>query len=447
VNVDAADVRKDIHVGNGSVLAGRATIDGSTPVSGLSLTAIYSDLPGFAAGVGISGPTGAWQDAFLSSPWILQRGLGYTFSGCQGPAAGIREIRLSPGGSILFPDQSSKVDCDFITGDALRYTHKATRLKLTSYPGDIGGLSDPIIFPDLGYGYSAQFPVPAGASPQPGPNVLNRQLFRGGLVLGIAPDVALGGTELQGYVSCSVSPCRAFGFDGAASVSEGAGGSKAITWTYTDAGSQRPRGLSVVQRSFDGRSGGDYVLYAFRITNRGSAAIAFAPGVFLDFDVGTEFFANIGYTELDGQLMITTAADDTGRHFGSVIVESSPVRRSYFSNTFGFLQESEVVAALRGEISNPAITEPSDVRALQGGNTVKLGRGKSTDFWVAIVAGDDRAQIIANARAALADGVTRRGSGNPFATAAGNQLKVKSSGAEARAAAAGRICKAGCAPD
>jgi hypothetical protein len=185
----------------------------------------------------------------------------------------------------VFPTEFDRVDCEYFSGDGLRYTHRATRLKLTSYPGDIGGLSDPVIFPDLGYGYSAQFPLPARQSPRAGPDLLNRQLFTGGLVLGVGADVALAGAELQGYIACSVSPCRAFGFDGQASVTELAGGRRDIAWSYTDAGSQRPMGLEVSEHSFDGQNGADYVLYAFRTTNRGSSTLTITPGVFLDFDV------------------------------------------------------------------------------------------------------------------------------------------------------------------
>ena len=452
VNVDVADVIKDIQVGNGSALAGRATVDGSSPASGVSLTVGYSDLPGFGAGLGISGPTGAWQDAFLpSGGMILQRGIRYTFIGCQGPpAAGIREVQVSPTDPVLFPDESGRLDCDFITGDALRYTHQATRLKLTSYPGDIGGFSDPVIFPDLGYGYSAQFPLPAGQSPRAGPDALNRQLFRGGLVLGIAPDIILAGTELSGYVSCSVNPCRALGFDGRASVAEVGGGRRDITWNYTDAGSLRPVGLEVAQRSFDGQNGADYVLYAFRITNRGSSPITFTPGVFLDFDVSPAFFNNIGYTELGGQLMITTSPGDVGSHLGHVIVNGPVVPRTSFFTGNDFGSESDLVAALRGEVSNPAVPDPTDVRGVQGGNTVKLVRGKSSELWVAIVAGDDRTQTVANARAAIADATARQRAGNTFAAQTAAGVAIRSLGAQARVAAtlpSGRLCKTGCTVD
>jgi hypothetical protein len=447
VSVDAADILKDIHVRNGLPLAGRATVDGSTPVAGLSLTALYSDLEGFAGGLGNSGPTGAWQDAVFPSPLILQTGVGYTLTGCQVPAPGIREVRVTPAGPFAFPTESDRLNCDFITGDALRYTHKATRLKLTSYPGDIGGFSDPFIFPDLGYGYSAQFPLPAGESPKAGPAPANRQLFRGGLVLGIAPDVAFAGTELGGYVTC-LAPCRDLGFDGQASVVELGGGSRDISWRYSDAGSQRAIGLEVSQHSYDGQDGADYVLYAFRITNRSRGSITFAPGVFLDFDVHPDFASNIGYTELDGQLMITTNSGDVGTHLGSLIVNGPPVPRPYFFTGNDFPAEGDLVAALRGELSNRGIPEPGDIRHVQGGTTIKLTRGKSTDLWVAIVGGDDRTQTVANARSAIAD-ADRRRMGDVFSAFTGRMASVRSLGVAAqssRVRPSGPLCKAGCGP-
>lgn len=448
VTVDGADVVKDIHVGKGSSLAGRVTLDGSTPVSGLSMSVSYSDFGNFVSGFGVTSPTGTWQDGFFpSSPLILQRGIRYSFFGCQvQPVAGIREVRVSPEGPFLFPDESSRVDCDYRTGGALPYTHQATRLKLTSYPGDIGGLSDPILYPDLGYGYSAQFPLPAGEAPRAGPEVLNRQLFRGGLVLAVAPDVALGGTELEGYVFCSVSPCRTFGFDGRASVTQ-AGSRKDITWTYSDAGSQRPRGLQISQRSFDGRNGADYVLYLFRITNQGTETVTFTPGLFLDFDVSPDFATNIGYTELGGRLMITTSADDIGRHLGSVIVQSPAGGRNYFFSPA--IPESEMVAAIRGDLSSPT-WGPNDVSTLHGGTTVSLKKRRSTDFWAAIVAGDDPAQIIANAEAAIADATARQRAGTQFAATTSGQSMGALAGSSMRTAATlrgGRICKSGCSPE
>jgi hypothetical protein len=452
VMVEDVDVVQDLHVQEGTALAGLATLDG-TPVSGVTLTVSYNAVPQITAGGASSGVDGAWQESSGRSPMILQNGLEYQITGCPGlPAPGTQSVSGFPTGPIQFP-ATNRVDCNFTTGDALRFTHQSNRLKLTSFPGDIGGLSDPIIFPEVGYGYSAQFPLARGEAPRAGPDAVNRQLFRGGLVLATASDQILSGTELEGYVTCSVHPCRALGVDGQARIARRSGGRRDIRWTYTDAGSQRPVGLRVTQLSFEGETGKDYVLYAFRITNGGPAAITLTPGVFLDFDVSPEFFSNVGYTELDNRLMVTTNLDDVGAHFGSLIIDGPGQPRNHFFNADLNIPETEMAAALRGEIGNPALPEPTDVRAVQGGNTVKLGRGKSTDLWVAIVAGDTRAQTLANARAAIADAKSRQRAGDTFKDNSGEPVSVRSVGnvgAQARTAAitrSGLICKTGCSPD
>jgi hypothetical protein len=443
VVVEADNVVRDIHVENGTPLGGRATVDGQ-PAQGVSLTASYVSLEGFAGNFGVSGPDGTWDDGLGRSAFVLQNDMEYVFSGCEAaPVPGIKSVTGFPPGPVLFPS-TSRVDCEFTSGDALKYTHKATRLKLTSFPGDIGGGSVPFLFPELGYGYSAQFPLPLGQSPQAGPAPINRQLFRGGLVLAIGADRVLSGTELEGYVMCSVSPCRAFGFDGKARVVE-RGGKREITWTYSDAGSQRPQGLRVVQRSFDGGNGHDYVLYGFQITNGGTAPVTFTPGLFLDFDVSPEFFSNIAYTELNGQLAVTTNPEES-LHFGSLVVSGASTPAPYFFSSDLLVPESDIAAALRGEISSPEQLFPTDMRQIQGGTAITLKRGKSAEFWVAIVAGESRAEIMANAEAAKADGNARLGNKNSFTAALAAELvQTRLPAHDGRAGS--KLCKRGCLPD
>jgi hypothetical protein len=441
VIVDQSDVTKDIHVRNGSPLQGAATLDGA-PVGGVDLQVLYADAPSFGATFGSSGPSGDWAENFGRSPMILQNNLDYLFIGCLGPFAGTKAVEGFPAGPIHFP-ATDRVDCTLTTGDALQFTHRATRLKLTSLPGDIGGMSDPVIFPEVGFGYSAQFPLAAGAAPHAGPDLVNRQLFRGGLVLGIAPDVTISGTELAGYVACLESTCRALGFNGMAKVRR-SGVAREITWEYSDASSAHPRGIQVIQRSFDGRNGADYVLFRFRISNGGTRPLSFTPGVFFDFDVSPELFSNIGYTALGGRLMVTTGQGDMGRHFGTVILEPPPTSRNYFFD--GFISQEELVHGLRGDITNPVIG-PSDVHGVHGGVPVRLTVGRSSEFWVAVVAGDTRAQIIANARTALEDAQERRA--GPALVSSRDELQAIPANARARAGGAlrgGRICKAECGP-
>jgi hypothetical protein len=450
VGVEMDDVVKNLRVQNGAPLGGRATLDGA-PLAGLDLTALYGHLP-FAAGAAVairSDATGTWKN-FVGESVHLQRGLPYIFSGCITlPAAGIRDARMTPEGPVFFPTEANEVNCEYRKGDALRFTHRVNRLKLTSFPGDIGGMSTPAISPNVGFGYSAQFPLPPKKLPKAGPHLENRQIFAGGLVLAIAPDIALSGVELGGYVSCGVSPCRAFGFDGRATISLFPDGRREITWAYTDAGSQRPRGLRVRQKSFDARSLADYVLYVFRITNQGTAPITFSPGLFIDFDL-LEIADNTGYTELNGRLMVTTGRAGAGNHLGSLILKTSAVGSNYFfSLSNGAISEANVVAALRGRIRNPVSPNPSDISLLHGSTIVTLKPGQSTDFWAAIVAGDNRSQVVAHARAAITDAQARRAAGDPFALAAGTSqwetLPLNGpSGIRAASEPLRKLCKVGC---
>ena len=447
--VGADDVVRTLRVRAGAPLKGGATLDGA-PLPGLGLTAVYGHLP-FLAGAATairSDASGAWKN-FQGEPVHLQRGLPYIFSGCIAlPAAGIRDARIFPEGPVLFPAEGDEVNCEYFKGDALRFTHRANRLKLTSFPGDIGGMSTPAIFPNVGFGYSAQFPLPPKALPKAGPQLENRQIFSGGLVLAIAPDVALSGTELGGYVSCSVSPCRAFGFGGRATITPLLNGRREITWAYTDARSQRPMGLRFQQKSFDAQNMADYVLYVFRIINQSTAPITFTPGLFVDFDL-LDLVDNTGYTALDGRLMVTTGPDGAGKHLGSVVLKTSAAGSNYFFSLFtGQIPETDVVAALRGEIRNPVSLDPSDISLLHGGTTVTLNPGRSTDFWAAIVAGDNRSQAVAHARAAITDAQARRAAGDPFATPAGTRWETFQSDAPSEIRAASKtsrkLCKVGC---
>jgi hypothetical protein len=450
VGVEADDVMRNLRVRSGAPLKGRATLDGA-PIPGLGLTALYGHLP-FLAGAATSitsDASGAWKN-FGGEPVHLQRGLPYIFSGCVVlPSAGIRDARIRPEGPVLFPAEGDEVNCEYTKGSALRFTHRVNRLKLSSFPGDIGGMSTPMLFPNVGFGYSAQFPLAPKALPKAGPQLENRQIFNGGLVLAIAPDVALSGVELGAYISCSVSPCQALGFDGRASITPLPDGRREITWAYTDAGSLRPMGLRVQQKSFDARNLADYVLYVFRITNGSTAPITFTPGLFLDFDL-LEVVDNTGYTALDGRLMVTTGPGGAGNHLGSVILRTPTGGSNYFFSLFtGRIPEADVVAALRGKIRNPVSADPSDISLLHGGTTVTLRPGRSTDFWAAIVAGDNRTQAVAHARAAITDAQARRAAGDPFAmpaTASGWETFQSAGPSQIRAAssASKTLCKVGC---
>jgi hypothetical protein len=240
---------------------------------------------------------------------------------------------------------------------------------------------------------------------------------------------------------CPEAPCRTLGFDGRVQVRRN-GNAREITWQYSDAGSAHPRGIQIIQRSFDGLNGADYVLYVFRITNGGTQLLTFTPGLFFDFDVTPELFNNLGYTDLNGRLMVTRTLSGQGRYLGTAILEPTGSPRNFFFD--GVVTAQEMVSALRGTLRNTS-TGPTDVHGVHGGPTVSLGAGRSKNFWVAIVAGESRAEIRANAQAALADAQTRRNNPNLFAGGA-ELVKVNSRREPGRASEASMrgLCKTGC---
>jgi hypothetical protein len=95
--------------------------------------------------------------------------------------------------------------------------------------------------------------------------------------------------------------------------------------------------------------------------------------------------------------------------------------------------------------------DPADILQLHGGTTVTLNPGRSTDFWAAIVAGDNRRQAVAHALAAINDAKARRAAGNPFAPAtadaAWESFEAIGPSAARSARATGKFCKTGCNPD
>src|SRR6266540_260018 len=90
-----------------------------------------------------------------------------------------------------------------------------TGLVVTPMPGDIGGLSAEL-FEQFGSGWGVQLLGP-GETPQHG-SITFSQLFLGGLIVGIRPEVLLTGFNLGGYGECGQA-CRDFGLDGALSAS------------------------------------------------------------------------------------------------------------------------------------------------------------------------------------------------------------------------------------
>ena len=112
VNVEAADAFREIRVRDGVPLGGGARVDG-VPTTGVIVTALYQSPLAGAAGQGISSANGTWDDAFQGGPLFLQGNVSLGFSGCVAtPVPGIRQIDVTPGGSVVFPTEANALNCD-----------------------------------------------------------------------------------------------------------------------------------------------------------------------------------------------------------------------------------------------------------------------------------------------------------------------------------------------
>jgi hypothetical protein len=98
-----------------------------------------------------------------------------------------------------------------------------------------------------------------------------------------------------------------------------------------------------------------------------------------------------------------------------------PVTGNYFFLPEDFPSEADQMRALRGDLVRRT-AGPGDVRYIQGAGPIRLGPQETHDLWVAVVAGESRAQLVANARAAEADVAERLT--EPLAEEAVNPLRA-----------------------
>ncbi len=400
------DITRDAHVRDGTVLGGRVTLDGN-PVEGVGLSVVYDQAPGFGATSGSSGPDGTWSE-FFGRSLVLQNDVRYRVgSGC--PALGVKVLEAPPTSGFLFPGEVSAVNCALTTAPATQFSHTLTRLVVTPLPGDVGGLS-PELFDQYGSGWGVQFPVAPGTSPARFPFEASH-MFLGGLIIGMAPDHVLTGTTTAGEMECR-EPCRDLGLDATLGFTDQTPAGRTVLWQYSDAGSADGVGLRIRQRSFDGVPPNDYVLFRFSIQNQGSSTVTFYAGFWADWDVDLDPFDDVGFTEMDGRLMYEASSDEAGTHIGTVLRGDAPVSGNFF-----FVNETPVpsltdqVQALSGGLRRET-AGPGDLRYIHGIGPIALARGKKSDLWVAIVAGENHDQLLANAAAADADiGKRQRQSG------------------------------------
>lgn len=398
----------DIRIAEGTALGGMATFDGS-PLAGVDLNFVYDSAPAFGAAITTSGPDGRWTEFFGRTPPILQNGVRLLAAGgCGG--LGVTVLEGPPPGPFVVPTDLTAINCSMATAPSTQFSHTHTRVVVTPMPGDIGGQSVELA-DRFGIGWGVQFPVEPGQTPLHVP-VSATHLFGGGLMIGIAPDRILSGISLAGQLQCGAA-CRDLGLDGTVAFTPETPLGKQVTWRYSDATSPEGAGLRVVQRSFDGQPPNDYVLFRFSIQNGGAFPVTFYAGVFMDWDVGEDATDDFGFTDLGGRLMAVTSEFESTIHVGSMLV-GAPVSGNLFYNFNGDVlfpfSTPQQFEALSGVIRLTDIG-PGDAHYIQGLGPITLSRGRKADIWLAIVAGDNREQFLANARAAAAGIATRQQAG------------------------------------
>ncbi len=423
VVVNGGDIVQNIQVQNGIPMGGLATLDGS-PVAGVDITLSYDFPQPIAAAIGVSGPDGAWDDALPArSPMLVQGGVRYTAAaGCA--LLGTRRLQAPPSGSFLFPTEVSAINCTLETGGAVPFTHDLTRLVLTPGPAQIGGLGplapgcSPPLPGDLGPGFGVQFPVSPSGDPPYAP-VPTEHLFCGGLLIGIAPNVVLSGVDIGNYGLDCGAACVDLGLDGELSFADDGSRGKKVTWSYTDAPSPERVGLRVIQRSFDGRPPADYVLFRFSLRNLGRSARTLHVGFFGDWDVDNDALDDVGATDLGGRLMYMTSTNpnDQGTFVGTLLLSDVPVSGTLFFNRSNEPQSlSDQLDALSGAVVRQTIG-PEDNKVIHAVGPITLAPRGKADVWMAVVAGEDLAGLLANAAAAEEDVLARRSIASSVAAA------------------------------
>lgn len=401
--VPAGGVNHPVNLEEGTPLGGRALLDGN-PVEGAALFVQYGFNSIFGSTDGLSGPDGRWMEFFGRSPLILQNDVPYQVFGCEGGILGAKQAAPLPPATFLFPSERQGVTCRLETGPTTEFSHTATNLAVTPMPGDIGGAVSGELFGQFGVGWGVQFPVPTGETPAHGPISLS-QMFNGGLIIGFPPQGGspariLAGVELGTAGMECVASCRDLGLDGVVTFSTGASGErKSVTWRYSDAGSAEPVGLEVIQHSLDGIRPHDYVLFRFRIRNTSPSTVRFFAGFFGDWDVQPDVFDDVGATALNGRLMYQVSQTGSRTHLGTLLLGEAPVTGNYFFNFEQAPSIADQIRALRGGL-RATTAGPSDLRYIQGAGPIVLDRREAQDVWLAVVAGESRSQLLANANAA-----------------------------------------------
>jgi hypothetical protein len=327
------------------------------------------------------------MDFFGRSPFLLQANVRYQAS-CN-PVLGTRLIAGAPSGGFLFPDEVSAIDCTMDTAPSTEFAHASTRLVVTPMPGDIGGSQSPELLGQYGVGWGVQFPVEPGTAPAH--DQAASHLFVGGLLITLE-DSVLTGVNVSGELQCEFE-CRDLGLDGTLKFTTGSTG-RQVTWRY----SSLTYGLDITQTSVDGRRPHDYVLFQFTIRNTSRFTRTLHVGFFGDWDMDGDAFDDLGFTDLDGRLMYLVSQAETGVHVGTLLL-GAPASGNFFFTSSSVPSSFDQVQALTGGVRQET-GGPGDLRYIQGAGPITLRRGQQRDVWIAVVAGDNADQLLANAAAA-----------------------------------------------
>jgi len=402
----AGAVVRDEQLLEGQPLTGSVTRDG-VPFAGLFSNVTYGQFSNVLAASLITDLSGAWTEAIGRTPPLFQGGQSYRFN-CPSTMLGSRAVTTIPTGPVTFPGGISSLDCTFTASSEIAYTHSASRLLLTAMPGDVGGLNGGLTA-GVSLGWGVQFPLAQGGDPAIGEIGLS-ELYRGGLVLALAPDRMLTGYSARGFHQCggpAQDACVDFTARHAGHVAhQGATGRK-ITWTMNDEGSPEGVGMEVRQRSYDrGGQGGDFVWFEYRLNNTSKSSQTLYAGFWGDWDIGDDAFDDFGTTALGGRLMYFHNEDGTGPYLGTLIVGPAPV-----AGTAAYVDQQNgpgsASTARQYELASGAVTFPTtlisgDQRSYHTIGPITLAKKAKATFWVAIVAGETESELLANAEAALA---------------------------------------------
>jgi hypothetical protein len=175
----------------------------------------------------------------------------------------------------------------------------------------------------------------------------------------------------------------------------------------TDAGSPDAVGLNVRQRSYDrSDQGGDFVWFQYRIDNTSKADRTLYAGFWGDWDIGDDPFNDVGQTAMGGQLMYFHNDDGTGPFVGSLLVGPAPVAGNFVyvdaQNPSGLTTLARQFELASGAVTSPSTLVTGDQRAYHTLGPITIAKKAKATIWIAIVAGETEAELLANAAAALA---------------------------------------------